>query len=158
MLTLFKYNWQVRDEWFDWCTHVPFEELTRTRVGGAGSILYTLFHVVDAEGSWIGALAGKPDPQPKFEDYMSVEKLRDLSHEFRAEVKPFLEESSSELDDKTISVYWNPGDIYTYGEIARHVIAHEIHHIGQLSIWSRELGVQPVSANLIGRKLYPLLS
>lgn len=32
----------------------------------------------------------------------------------------------------------------------RHTIALEIHHIGQLSIWARELGRNPVSANLIG--------
>ncbi len=31
----------------------------------------------------------------------------------------------------------------------RHLIAHEIHHIGQLSIWSREMGIEPVSASLI---------
>ncbi len=37
----------------------------------------------------------------------------------------------------------------TWGEIMRHTIAHEIHHIGQLSIWARELGRKPVSANLI---------
>jgi uncharacterized damage-inducible protein DinB len=35
----------------------------------------------------------------------------------------------------------------------RHVIAHQIHHIGQLSIWSRELGKPPVSANVIGKGL-----
>ncbi|QWH42653.1 hypothetical protein EXW53_12305 [Bacillus mycoides] len=40
------------------------------------------------------------------------------------------------------------------GEVLRHVIVHEIHHIGQLSIWARELNLQPVSANLIGRGLY----
>jgi len=152
MLTLFRYNWHVRDEWFDWCSKVPFEELIRTRVGGVGSILHTLFHVVDAEGSWIGALAGKPDPQPKFQDYMNVEKILHLSHEFRAKVKPFVEEWTSEKEATTISVYWNPGDMFTYGEVARHVIAHEIHHIGQLSVWSREIGLEPVSANLIGRK------
>lgn len=153
MLTLFKYNWQVRDEWFDWCNQVSFEELTRTRVGGVGSILNTLFHIVDAEGSWIGALTNKPDRKPKFEDYMSVEKLRGLSHSFRNDVEPFLEDWSTELESKTIRVDWNPGDVFTYGEVARHVIAHEIHHVGQLSVWSRELGLNPVSANLIGRKL-----
>ncbi|HDR5022767.1 TPA: damage-inducible protein DinB, partial [Bacillus cereus] len=42
---------------------------------------------------------------------------------------------------------------YTYGEVLRHVIVHEIHHIGQLSIWARELNLRPVSANLIGRGL-----
>ncbi|KAF0820757.1 hypothetical protein KIS4809_0284 [Bacillus sp. ZZV12-4809] len=34
-----------------------------------------------------------------------------------------------------------------------HMIAHEIHHIGQLSVWARDLNLQPVSANLIGRTL-----
>lgn len=32
----------------------------------------------------------------------------------------------------------------------RHAIAHEIHHIGQLSIWARELGRKPVSVTLSG--------
>lgn len=42
---------------------------------------------------------------------------------------------------------------YTCGEVMRHVIAHEIHHIGQLSIWAREMDLKPVSANYIGRSL-----
>ncbi|WP_067621684.1 DinB family protein [Alicyclobacillus acidiphilus] len=153
MIAFFKYNWQVRDEWFAWCEQVSFDELIRARVGGVGSILYTLFHVVDAEGSWIGALAGKPDPKPRFEDYMTVAKLRRLSNEFRTELTPFIEQWTPQWEDKTIEVHWNPGDVFTYGEVVRHVIAHEIHHVGQLSVWARELGLQPVSANFIGRTL-----
>ena len=42
---------------------------------------------------------------------------------------------------------------HIHGEIIRHTIAHEIHHIGQLSIWAREMGKAPVSANLIRRGL-----
>ncbi|RIV29251.1 hypothetical protein D2Q93_01400 [Alicyclobacillaceae bacterium I2511] len=61
MLTLFRYNWQVREEWFDWCEGVPDEELTRQRIGGVGSFLQTLWHIVDAEYSWIRATAGEPD-------------------------------------------------------------------------------------------------
>ncbi|MBZ4317248.1 DinB family protein, partial [Mycobacterium tuberculosis] len=33
-----------------------------------------------------------------------------------------------------------------------HIIAHEVHHIGQLSVWSRELRLQPVSSNFVGRE------
>lgn len=40
-----------------------------------------------------------------------------------------------------------------YGEIMRHIIAHEIHYAGQLSVWARELGREPVTANLIFRGL-----
>ena len=28
----------------------------------------------------------------------------------------------------------------SWGEVMQHVIAHEIHHMGQLSVWARELG------------------
>lgn len=43
---------------------------------------------------------------------------------------------------------------FKYGAVMRHVIAHEIHRIGQLSVWSREIGQKPVSANLIHRGLF----
>ena len=33
MLKLFSYNWQVRDEWFDWCKQLSEEELFKERVG-----------------------------------------------------------------------------------------------------------------------------
>lgn len=40
---------------------------------------------------------------------------------------------------------------FTCGDAMRHVIAHEIHHIGPLSIRSRESVKKPVAANLILR-------
>jgi len=42
---------------------------------------------------------------------------------------------------------------FTKGEIIHHIIVHEIHHIGQLSIWAREIGMKPVSVNFIDRGL-----
>ncbi len=48
---LFKYNWHVRDEWFNWCKQLTAEDLLLDRVGGVGSILYTLFHIIDVEYS-----------------------------------------------------------------------------------------------------------
>lgn len=36
-------------------------------------------------------------------------------------------------------------------DILRHILAHEIHHMGQLSVWAREIGIEPVSANVISR-------
>ena len=29
MINFFKYNWQVRDEWFNWCKQMPIEELLK---------------------------------------------------------------------------------------------------------------------------------
>ena len=56
MLDMFLYNWQVRDDWFEWCGHLPTEELLKKRVGGMGCILHNLYHVVDCEQIWINQL------------------------------------------------------------------------------------------------------
>jgi len=153
LLTLFRYNWLVRDEWFALCEQISPEQLLLERVGGAGGILYTLFHVLDVEYSWIRGIQGKPDIQVRFADYGSFRQVRQLSDRWRAELEAFLASWSSDREHKAVAISWTDG-VYAEGEILRHLIAHEIHHMGQLSIWARELGLKPVSANVIGRGLY----
>lgn len=149
---MFRYNWSVRDEWFELCEKIPKEKLLRQHVGGVGSILYTFFHILDVEYSWIRGIQGKPDIQVQFEDYQSIEQMRNLSDCWRNETQDFLNTWASKFENEAVTVPWTEGR-YTKGEILRHLIAHEIHHIGQLSIWIKELGLQPVSANVIGRNL-----
>lgn len=67
-------------------------------------------------------------------------------------MEAFTQTWSSNLEDKILAASWTD-ETFKYGEVLRHVVAHEIHHIGQLSIWARELNLQPVSANLIRRGL-----
>ncbi|MDF2652959.1 MAG: dinB family protein [Paenibacillus sp.] len=153
MINLFRYNWMVRDEWFELCKKIPTEELLRIRSGGAGSILYTLFHIIDVEYSWIRGIQDKPDIQVQFEFYESLQQVKELSDSWNNETHRFLKTWTSEFDNEVVTVPWTDGH-YSKGEIIHHVIAHEIHHSGQLSIWIRELGLQPVSANVIGRDLF----
>ncbi|PEY40357.1 damage-inducible protein DinB [Bacillus cereus] len=152
MKTLFRYNWQVREQWFEWCKQLSEEDLLCKRVGGVGSILETLFHIVDVEHSWIRDLQGKDDLDLQFQDYQSLEKVKKISDSFKNEIETFLQTWSSDLENKILTASWTD-ETYKYGEVVRHVITHEIHHIGQLSIWARELDLQPVSANLIRRGL-----
>jgi len=42
---------------------------------------------------------------------------------------------------------------FSFDKIITHILSHEIHHIGQLSVWSRELGLKPVSSDLLFRDL-----
>ncbi|WP_408011592.1 DinB family protein [Pseudalkalibacillus sp. A8] len=157
MLKLFQYNWQVRDDWFTWCENVPEEELLKKRIGGPGSILYTLYHIVDVEYSWILYLQGESEfEEPPFEDYASVQKVKDLSRKYHRKVEPFVRSWNSDMEFRIASETDANGETVTYrhGEILRHVIAHEIHHIGQLSVWAREIGKDPVTANLVRRGLY----
>ncbi|HLG27793.1 MAG TPA: DinB family protein [Paenisporosarcina sp.] len=160
MKTLFTYNWMIRADWYEWCEDVPLEELLEVRTGGVGGILHTLFHIIDVEWSWIRILQGKPDFQESFEGYQSLEKVKELDELFKKEVQEFVVAWKSGLENELLQETKEDGSIetLTWGEVMRHVIAHEIHHIGQLSVLSREIGKQPVSANLIGKGLTTLES
>ncbi|WP_315906878.1 DinB family protein [Priestia koreensis] len=149
MLKFFDYNWQVRDEWFEWCTQLDEEELLKKRSGGVGSILYTLFHIVDVEYSWIRGIQQKEDMLLEFESHRSLQQVKDFSNRCRKEIYEFLLKWDDHKE-KNVTVSWD-STLYTIEDIIQHVIAHEIHHIGQLSVWARELHLEPVSANVIGR-------
>lgn len=155
MKMLFHYNWQVREEWYRWCEEVSGEELLKKRTGGVGSILETLFHIIDTEWSWLRVLKGEEDFKEDFAEYSSLEKLRELDARFRPEVEAFVADWNDGLEHRLLVSTGSDGTEFTdsWGEVMRHVIAHEIHHIGQLSVWSRELGREPVSADLLGRGL-----
>ncbi|MFC4812461.1 DinB family protein [Paenibacillus sp. GCM10023250] len=156
MLKLFEYNWQVRQDWFAWCQDVPEEELLRQRTGGIGGILHTLFHIADVEYSWLSVLQGKPEFTEPFDNYAGLRRVTELSARFHEEVRPFVMAWTGEMEDRVLSEIAPGGEpvSFKHGEIMRHVIAHEIHHIGQLSVWSREIGKVPVTANLIRRGLF----
>lgn len=152
MITLFRYNWQVREEWMEWSKQLTNEELLQRRTGGIGNILYTLVHIIDVEYSWVRALQGEADEQIDMKDYHSIDQVKYLSDKYHEKIEKFLQDWSIERENERVKVSWDPVS-YTHGEVLRHIIAHEIHHIGQLSIWAREVGLQPVSPSLIGRKL-----
>ncbi len=156
LILFFEYNWQVRDEWFEWCNQLSNEALIKDRTGGVGSILYTLFHIIDVEYSWLRGIQGKEDVVVEFADYDTPEKVKSLSDTFRLEIAEFLKSDLDELKKELVSVPWD--DKYTVDEILHHIITHEIHHIGQLSVWARELELSPVSATFIGRELKPVYS
>ncbi len=149
MLTLFQYNWQVRNEWFEWCKQVPEDELYAKRTGGVGSILKTLYHIVEVEYSWIQILQGKPDIEEAFHKYDTLQEVIDLSEEFHPEVEEYIQNWSKQMEEE-LDLRFNK---FRKGEVLRHMITHEIHHSGQLSVWSREIGRKPVSSNLIDRGL-----
>ncbi len=155
MKTFFEYNWQVRDEWFDILSSISPDELHKKRIGGVGSIAYTLFHIIDVEYCWIHELQQQVIAPFEFDDYQSLSGIADLSQQLRPEIQTFVDRWQPERELIRLDFYDNDNQIeqFTMGEVMRHVIAHEIHHIGQLSVWAREIGFKPPTANLIRRGL-----
>nr|WP_255357889.1 DinB family protein [Geomicrobium sp. JCM 19037] len=102
MRELFTYNWQVRDEWFNWCAEQTLEELTRQRDGGVGSILQTLLHIIDVEVSWIRAVMGKPDVPIDSTEYRTLEEIRTLSQQLRPEIISYFDDDFFLVEKKKV--------------------------------------------------------
>ncbi|AME06625.1 DinB family protein [Bacillus siamensis] len=147
MRKLFQYNWTVRNEWLAICEKLSREELTKSRTGGMESILRTLFHIIDVEISWARAILGKADVLHAESDYASIQDLRKLSEQYREDVIQAVSGKGTDL----VKPGWMDQTFHK-DDILRHILAHEIHHMGQLSVWAREIGIEPVSANVISRQ------
>lgn len=150
MIDLFRYNWKVREESFEQFAGLSEDLLLQERQGGVGSILKTFFHILDVECSWMQAVHGDKISEPDFEQYQSLDSVRELSKNYQGIVLGHLSKWTPEEEFRTVSVPWS-SETYYYGEVLRHIIAHEIHHIGQLSVWAKQLGLKAVSVNYIGR-------
>jgi len=146
MIALFRLNWKMRDEWFRWCLDVPQVELDAPRIGGAGSILGTLFHIIDVEQYWIRRFAYGTEHRYDYAEYADLDALHALSGRLR----PFVEETVASWTperDCEIRIARNEDGTESelvFGDLLRWLVQHEAHHAGQLSVWARELGLDPV--------------
>lgn len=104
METFFRYNWIVREQWYAWCEDVPLEELLRPRTGGVGSILQTLFHIIDVEWSWLQLLQGKPDDAEDYANYQNLEAVRQLDRRLRPDVEAFVTAWEPNMEKELISI------------------------------------------------------
>ena len=152
----FEYNWQVRNAWFALCKTIPRNILYEKRIGGIGCFAETFFHIVKVEYDWICDLQQQPIRDLDFQNFQNFEDIVQLSKELNFTVKKYIKDWSSEKESKILHMDFGGGNYIhcTYGEALRHLIAHEIHHIGQLSIWAREIKITPINSNFIHRGIF----
>ncbi|SOC42663.1 DinB family protein [Ureibacillus acetophenoni] len=157
MYELFLYNWQIRDEWFKWCESLPVEELNKKRVGGMGSFLHTLYHVIDCEQIWVNQMMKEPVIQRNMQEVNTLSEVIDYSNEIKEKTRLFLLEfrNKENAKDQVLKINRKEKEPYRfpYEKVLLHICMHEVHHIGQLSIWARELNRKPVSSDILFRNI-----
>jgi len=152
---MFQYNWQIREDWFKWCETIPYEELTKKRMGGMQSIIHNLFHVIDCEQIWVNQMQGTPVIIKDINRISSLNDVKTFSDLTKPVTEGFIKSHTFEAEDRILVVKSRNGttNSFSFDKIITHILSHEIHHIGQLSVWSRELGLKPVSSDLLFRDL-----
>ncbi|KGR76718.1 DinB family protein [Ureibacillus manganicus] len=157
MHELFLYNWQIREDWFRWCESLSEEELIQKRVGGMGSFLHTLYHVIDCEQIWVNQMLKEPVIQRNMEEIKKLNEVIDYSNEMKEKTNLFLIDymNKKEAMDNVLKINRKDREpsFFPYDKVLLHICLHEVHHIGQLSIWARELNRKPVSSDILFRNI-----
>jgi uncharacterized damage-inducible protein DinB len=117
------------------------EELTFVPFKGSWSVGQIMLHIADCENYWLHFVVRQEiDPWKYYDlaDYPSVEAIKKVLDIVRLKTLIYLESlEESDLD----KVYQIPeGETYTLGWIIWHVVEHEIHHRGELSLLLGLLG------------------
>ena len=156
MVDLFQYNWDVREDWFTWCESLNEEEFQNERIGGMKSFRKTLIHIIDCELVWLNAIFGERITYECRESIYHLDDIKLYSAYVQLLTKAFIANVKPGDDERMIEVKRRDGSLrhFSQKKIVAHIITHEIHHIGQLSVWSREIGLKPVSSDLIIRNIY----
>lgn len=97
---------------------------------------------------------GTPVIVKDINDISTLDEVMEFSNSTRLTTQGFIQSWTSDLEEKVFEMKRRNGDTscFTYGKIMRHIISHELHHIGQLSVWSRELDIKPVASDLLFRE------
>lgn len=156
MYELFKYNWQIREDWFKWCEELSNDELIKKQTGGMGSILRNLYHVIDCEQLWINQMKGTSVIQKDISAITNLKEIRDFSTLTKTMTEQFIQDYSARNERKILIYQKNNGEElrFSYEKILHHIITHEVHHMGQLSVWAREMGKMPVPSDLMLKDLF----
>jgi uncharacterized damage-inducible protein DinB len=153
MKDLFFYNWQVRDEWLEWCKEVSSNKLIDSKSGDMQNIIQTLFHLIYKEQHWMSIIKGEPDLiQNNKESILTIEEVVEHSRYTRPFLRVFIDENQFESNsiDKEEDGFGTP---QLLNNSMHQLIIQEFHHIGQISVWASNLGYIPQESNIIDNRI-----
>lgn len=102
-----------------------------------------------------GSDLGTPVIIKDLKEIRTIDEVKSFSEQTKYITKSFIESLSPKDTPGILEVKTKKGNTvsYTYDKLIKHIVSHEIHHIGQISVWSREVGGKPVSSDLLFRDL-----
>ncbi|WP_078596113.1 DinB family protein [Evansella clarkii] len=98
----------------------------------------------------------QPENNTRINSVSTLNEVIEYSDLTKQVTKEFLGSLSPDYEDRILKVQSKRGYSYSfsYGKVIRHIVSHEIHHIGQISVWSREIGLEPISSDLLTRDYF----
>lgn len=127
---------QVRDDLLSTLEKFTAEDLDYKPYEDAWTVRETSLHIADAKDGWLRYIVRREiddwPPEPDLEAYPHVESLKQTLYEVHAQTVAFL--NTLEIEDLSHQIDAPWGAQFELGWIFWHVLEHEIHHRGELSL------------------------
>jgi len=141
------YHWErTRKDLFETLARFETQELGFSPFEGSWSVREIIFHIANAEDGWFRyaltrELEGWP-AEKSAEDFPDVASLMQYLIEIHARTVAYLKQLDTSDWDRPITLPWGPEVPLNW--IFWHVVEHEIHHRGELSLILGMLGKEGV--------------
>ena len=149
---LFAYNTWATHRFFESLNQVRAETLLREMLASHGSLQGTLMHLVGAEKIWLSRWIGKPESRGLSEaDAPTLPTLKEVWEDVAARTARFIARLDTAKLQASFEYSTLKGTKYTntLQQTLQHLVNHSSYHRGQLTLLMRQLGLQPVSTDLI---------
>ena len=151
--THLRYHRWATEQVLDLCFQQPAEQLLKKCNSSFGSVYDTLVHLYQADAIWWDRLQGRPTGV--LADYQApgcTFELREAWFSVQNKMISFAEQQhddgwTHEMSYKTLAgiPYQTP-----VWQMVLHIVNHGTHHRGQITGMLRQLGIKPVTLDLIG--------
>jgi uncharacterized damage-inducible protein DinB len=149
---LFAYDAWANRRTLDACAALTPEQFTRDLGSSFRSVRDTLAHIVGAQHVWLERFHGRvPGGLPKPEEFPDLTTVRARCEEVQRGLANYVD-SVSAVDLQATFEYRNlKGDPLrnTLWHVLQHLANHGTYHRGQVTTLLRQLGVKPVSTDMI---------
>jgi len=149
---LFAYDRWANARTLDACAALSREQFTRDLGSSFRSVRDTVAHIIGAQWIWLERFGGRsPSSIPPGDAYPDIAALRARWSEIEQSLAAYITSLLAADLDRTLETRNVKGESFrnVLWHMLQHLANHSTYHRGQITMMLRQLGVKPVSTDLI---------
>src|ERR1700675_421677 len=147
-----EYNSWANHRTLDACSALNDEQFTRDLKSSFPSVRDTLAHLCLVEWIWLERWHGRsPAAFPSASDFPNLDSVRRRWEEIERDLTDYIASLTPEDLARVIHHKTMKGDPQSapHWQMLQHVVNHQTYHRGQVATMLRQLGVKPISTDMI---------
>lgn len=149
--SLYDYNSWANHRVFDACAPLTPEQFSRDLKSSFPSVRATLEHIMWAEWLWLERWKGSSHSGPSVEKFADLAAIGARWNQVEADLQGYVRGLSAEDLERVVHYRNTKGHEFSNPmvQMLQHLVNHGSYHRGQIATMLRQLGVAPLTTDLI---------